>query len=295
MAVALQGGSAKASGSLFDQKRAWDHLVKQVGFGPRVPGSSGHLKTRDWLVEEMKKTASNVRLQEFTHKWSETGKTVTMWNVLAEQNWADAKTRVVVLAHWDTRPYANEDPEPANQKTPIPGANDGASGVAVILELMRVVKDRLPPGVGVLYVLTDGEDLGPGINEMFLGAVHFAKNLPTPKPDYGILLDMVGSKNARIAIEMNGFASMPERVRAFYRAAQLGGFGRTFPNEYGQSISDDHLALIGAGIPTMDLIDFENLGNWHTITDTPENSSADSLGQVGKAVESWLISPAAIK
>lgn len=242
----------------------------------------------------MRKNTQNVRLQEFAHKWSKTGKEVKMWNIIGEQNWGKGKKNIVLLAHWDSRPYANEDPNPANRSKPVLGANDGASGVAVLLELMRVMKDR-NPDLGILYLMTDGEDLGPETDEMFLGAVHFAKNLPTPKPDYGILLDMVGSKNARIAIEMNGFASMPERVRAFYRAAQLGGFGRTFPNEYGQNISDDHLALIGAGIPTMDLIDFENLGNWHTITDTPENSSADSLGQVGKAVESWLISPAAIK
>jgi glutaminyl-peptide cyclotransferase len=236
----------------------------------------------------MKKSCTNVRLQEFTHKWSKTGKDVKMWNIIGEQNWEKAKVRVLLMAHWDTRPYANEDPNPENREKPILGANDGASGVAVLLELMRVLKER-NSDVGIMYLMTDGEDLGPGIDEMFLGAEHFAKNLPNPKPEYGILLDMVGSKNAVIAIESNSYYYAKPLVQGFYRHAQSMGFGKTFPNRFGQAISDDHLALNAAGIPTMDLIDFENLKHWHTVTDTPENCSAESLGIVGSALEMWLL------
>lgn len=236
----------------------------------------------------MKKSCSNVRLQEFSHVWSKTGKKVTMWNIIGEQNWDKAKTRVLLFAHWDTRPYANEDPDPANRNKPILGANDGASGVAVLLELMRVMKDR-NPDIGIMYLMTDGEDLGPGLDEMLLGATYFSKNLPDPKPDYGILLDMVGSKNVRITMELNGFTAAPSLVRAFYRNAGQNGLASAFPSVYGQSISDDHLPLIQAGVPSMDLIDFEHLDHWHNLTDTVENCSADSLGKVGKALESWLM------
>lgn len=262
--------------------------MKQVGFGPRVPGTEGHIKTRDWIAEQMKKSCANVKLQELSHTWSKTGKKVTMWNIIGEQNWDKGKVKVLLLAHWDTRPYANEDPNPENRDKPILGANDGASGVAVLLELMRVMKDRYPD-VGIMYLMTDGEDLGPGLDEMFLGATYFSKNLPSPKPDYGILLDMVGSKNVRITMEMNGYTAAKSLVQSFYKNARLNSLSSAFPAVYGQPIYDDHLSLIQAGVPTMDLIDFEHLEHWHNLSDTVENCSADSLGKVGKALESWLI------
>lgn len=252
-----------------------------------MPGSAGHLKCRDWLVEEMKKHCENVRTQEFTHMWSQGNKKMTMWNVIGEQNWEKAKTRVLLLAHWDTRPYANEDPNPSNRNTPVIGANDGASGVAVLLELMRVLKDR-NPDLGIMYLMTDGEDLGPGVDEMFLGASYYAKNLPPIRPEYGILLDMVGTKNVRIPMESNSYGYAPELMKAFYQNARQIGLGSTFPAEYGQAVMDDHMPINSAGIPTIDLIDFNHLEHWHTVSDTPANCSPDSLGKVGKAMESWL-------
>ncbi|HZH98501.1 MAG TPA: M28 family peptidase, partial [Fimbriimonadaceae bacterium] len=191
---AAPGKFSLARQAKFDQDNAWQHLLKQVSFGPRTPGSEGHIKCRDWIAEQMKKSCENVRLQEFSHKWSETGKDVKMWNIIGEQNWKDAKTRMLLIAHWDTRPYASEESDPTKAKQPIVGANDGASGVAVLLELMRVLKERKPE-LGIMYLMTDGEDLGPTLDEMFLGAKFFAKNLPKPKPDYGILIDMVGDKD----------------------------------------------------------------------------------------------------
>ncbi len=236
----------------------------------------------------MKESCANVRLQELTHTWSQNGKKVTMWNIVGEQNWETAKYRVLLMAHWDTRPYADQDPDEANQKTPIAGANDGASGVAVLLGVMRAVKDRLPKDVGVMYLMTDGEDLGPSLDEMFLGAVAFSKNLPRPKPQYGILLDMIGDKNLAVPIERNSYMLAPSLCKELYAHANRVGLKSAFPNEFGQYIEDDHLCINTVGIPTIDLIDF-TYPSWHTVSDTPDKCSAESLGKVGKLLETWLL------
>lgn len=265
--------------------------MKQCEFGPRNPGSAAHKKCRDYIQDELKKNCENVRLQELSHKWSVDGKTYTMWNILGEQNWKDAKVRVVLLAHWDTRPDAPQEMDSEKAKKPILGANDGASGVAVLLELARAMKDKLPKDLGILYLMTDGEDLGPDLDEMFLGAVHFSKNLPKPKPNYGILLDMIGDRSLSIPVEPNSYAAAQDIVQQFYRVARSAGFKDAFPSTFGPSISDDHLSLIEAGVPTMDLIDFDygpNHSWWHTHEDTVDKCSANSLGTVGKAMEAWL-------
>ena len=262
--------------------------------GPRVPGTQPHLKTRDKIYEEMKLSCDNVRLQEFSHEWSRDNQSKRMFNILGEQNWKDAKTRVVLLAHWDTRPSAEQDPDEGNRLKPIPGANDGASGVAILLELMRVTKAHPNKDVGILYAMVDGEDLGPGLDEMFLGAKFLSKNLPDPKPDYGILLDMVGDKDLKVPVEPNSYNMAKPLVVKFYQTEKELGFEKTFANEYGPEIYDDHLSLNEAGIPTMDLIDF-TYPSWHTLADTPDKCSADSLGTMGKALEGWLRTTPAFK
>ena len=255
--------------------------------GPRVPGTEGHLKTRDKIYEEMKLSCENTRIQEFTHQWSRDNKTKRMFNVIGEQNWKNAKNRVVLLAHWDTRPTADQEPEEDNRSKPIPGANDGASGVAILLELMRVSKVNPNPDLGILYVMVDGEDLGPGLDEMFLGAKYFSQNMPDPKPDYGILLDMVGQKDVKVPVEPNSYNMAKPLVVKFFQTAKEIGLEKVFANEYGPEIYDDHLSLNEAGIPTMDLIDFD-YKPWHTLADTPDKCSADSLGKMGKMLEAWL-------
>lgn len=236
----------------------------------------------------MKKSCDNVRLQPFTHRWSQSGRLIDMWNVVGEQNWKDAKTRVLLVAHWDTRPTADQEIDYKKQKQPIVGANDGASGVAVLLELMRVMKDRLPKDVGVLYLMVDGEDLGPDLDEMFLGADYFSRNPGSPKPDYGILLDMIGDKNLQIPMEPNSNYWAAPLLSAFYDHCRKVGLGSTFPQALGPTIEDDHIPLNKRGIPTIDLIDFD-YPYWHTLNDTPDKCSAESLGKVGKALELWLL------
>lgn len=272
----------------FDQKRAWEYLTKQVEFGPRAPGSEGHLKCRDYLKAELEKTCENVRLQPFSHRWSQTGKPIQMWNILGEMNYQKAKTRVVLLAHWDTRPTADMESDDKKRNQPILGANDGASGVAVLLELMNALKGRLPADVGVLVFLTDGEDLGPSLDEMFLGATYFAKNLPEPKPDYGILLDMIGDKDLRVPMERYSYSYAKPLMDALYAHAKSVGLEQTFPKEMGQWISDDHLPLNEAGLRTIDLIDF-TYEPWHTLNDTVDKCSPESLFKVGKLMETWML------
>lgn len=271
----------------FKQDLAWKHLQKQCEFGPRVPDTKAHSDCQDYIFAEMKKSCDNVRLQPFTHLWSQTKKELKFNNIIGEQNWKDAKVRVVLLTHWDSRPYSDQDPDPANTNKPVMGANDGASGVAVLLELMRALKGRLTD-VGVLYLMTDGEDLGPDIDEMLLGAAFFAKHQSTPKPDYGILIDMVGDKNLRIPVEEYSYYMAKNLVSQFYSHAKSIGLQDTFPYVKGGWITDDHKPLNEANIPTMDLIDF-TYPQWHTVKDLPEYCSADSLGKVGLMLESWLL------
>jgi Zn-dependent M28 family amino/carboxypeptidase len=268
-------------------------LVKQVSFGPRVPGTEAQIKCRDYLLAELKKRCDDAHLQKLTHHWSFTNKDVDVYNVIGTQNWADAKVRVVLLAHWDSRPFSdgpnskpayNTEPFPYE---PIPGADDGASGVAVLLELARAIKDR-HPGVGILYLLDDGEDLGPTMQEMLLGVDYFADHLPDPKPDYGILLDMIGNANTLIPEEQESLKYAPSVAAAFYANAAAVGLGKTFPAVTGDDIEDDHWPLIQKGVPTLDLIDFR-YPQWHTQDDTPEHCSQASLTAVGDALESFLL------
>lgn len=210
-----------------------------------------------------------------------------MWNVIGEQNWKDAKTRVLLIAHWDTRPTADQEFDSARRAMPIPGANDGASGVAVLLELANALKGNLPKDVGVMYLMTDGEDLGPGLDEMFLGAEYFAAHLPDDKPTYGILLDMIGDRDLNVPMEPNSQQAAGNLLLDLYRHADKVGLGKYFPMVEGPEIEDDHLSLIQAGVPTIDLIDFD-YQPWHRLSDTKDKCSPSSLGHVGKLLQTWL-------
>ena len=236
----------------------------------------------------MKKSCEDAHTQDFSYYWRYGHKMLKMANLIGTQNWKDAKVRVVLLAHWDCRPEADQDPNPANRNKPILGADDGASGVAVLLELARVMKDRLPKDVGVMYFMTDGEDVGPDSAEMYLGVKQFMKEVPKPAPDYGILLDMIGNKDVVVKMEQSSMRLAPDLLREFYKSAADNGLSSTFPAEVGDDIEDDHLVLNSGGIPTIDLIDFE-FKPWHTLGDVPSTCSADSLKKIGAGLESWLL------
>lgn len=285
-AALLQGATAPTQPSKFDEAKSFGWLEKQVAFGPRVPGTKGHLACRDAILAETKLYCDDAALDGLTHSWSRGGK-VEMWNIVGSQNWKNAATRVVLLAHWDTRPTAEQDPSPTRRSQPIAGANDGASGVAVLLELMRHTKTSIPKDLGILYLFTDGEDLGPGLDEMFLGAKAFSARLKAPKPDYGILLDMIGDKDLVVPMEPNSYRMAKGPMLALYGHAEKIGLGKTFPRRMGDEILDDHLSLNDAGIPTLDLIDFD-YAPWHTSADTVDKCFPASLGKVGTLLLSFL-------
>lgn len=275
---------AVAGQGKFDPARAFSYLVKQARFGPRDPGSVGHDRCLKFLREELGNCADVVLPQTFSYsvpKW----KTVQLTNLLASFN-VRATNRLCISAHWDTRPWADQDPDKKNWTKPIIGANDGASGVAVILELARQLK-QFPPPVGVDVVLFDGEDLGTtGVgNSYSAGAQHFAKNRPPGfSPRFGINIDMVGDRNLDIEREQNSERLAPDiqnLVFSMARRLMLPGF----VDSPGHEITDDHMPLNDAGIPTINLIDFRypDASNkyWHTMADTPDKCSPESLGAVG--------------
>lgn len=262
----------------FDSANAWAMLVKQCDFGPRPVGSPAHEKMRSWLLDEMRKYADVTAAQDFTYK----GHPLT--NVIGVFN-RDAKRQVLLCAHWDTRPTADQELDPAKKKLPILGASDGASGVAVLLELAREFKAQ-KPAVGVVMVMLDGEDFGSFEKDegVLLGAKYFAAHHKGYHPDLGVLLDMVGDKSLDIRREPNSQNFAPGTNDKFFRIAKELGYGKSIIDEPMQyPITDDHIPLNQANIPTIDIIDFD-YAYWHTLDDTPEHCSAESLAAVGNTL-----------
>lgn len=266
----------------FNRERAWADLVSQVDAGPRVPNMPGHAAVREYMLRELGTSCDRVDSQDFT--WDVRGTTLNMSNVIGVIG-ADRPVKVLLAAHWDTRPWADQDRNPANRDTPIPGANDGASGVAILLEVARVLHETAPQ-VGVIIVMLDGEDYGPGVDFMFLGSRYYAQNIAPEKATWGILLDMVGDRDLRIPAEATSQQRAPMVNHRIWTAARQLGHNQ-FVDVIGQPIMDDHLFLLDAGIPTVDLIDFDyGPGHswWHTLEDTPDKCSAASLEAVGQTV-----------
>lgn len=271
----------------FDEHRAFQHLEQQVRFGPRNPGSSGHSLTRDYLVSQLKSYTDQIALQDFSFKDGELRHTLTnIIGVFGSEKASMAKTSYILAAHWDTRPWADRDPNPDNHLKPIPGANDGASGVAVLLEMARLFNQQQPDRK-VIIVFFDGEDLGkvytPGEemnNNWLLGSKYFAQHIGPYRADYGILLDMVGDQNLDIYMERLSLERAPELVTKVWDIAKKLGY-KEFRREPGSFVFDDHWSLnFLAGIKSINLIDL-NYPYWHTLEDTPDKCSPRSLKIVG--------------
>jgi hypothetical protein len=268
----------------FNGTRAFVFLTAQTAFGPRNPLSIGHDRCLAYLSSTLKGLADDVRLQEFAHVGYE-GEKLRLTNIIASFRPA-AASRVLLCAHWDTRPRAEHDENTNRRNEPILGANDGASGVAVLLEIATLLKSA-PPSVGVDLVLFDGEDYGKENDHAryLLGSRYYAANLPNrPMPRFGILLDMVGDKFLDLPREQFSTRYAPDVVDLVWRTAARLGF-RQFEDERGEEVLDDHIPLNEAGIKTIDIIDFNYPDPtnrfWHSHKDTPENCSAESLEAVG--------------
>jgi glutaminyl-peptide cyclotransferase len=278
--AAAPRGSAPAAlrSRLFDSERAYRDLVRQCDFGPRVPGTAAHERCGEWLAKELGSRADELSVHRLRAKAGDTW--VPLANIAATFN-PDGTRHILLCAHWDTRPTADRDPDPAERGKPIIGANDGASGVAVLLEIARALEAQ-PPKQRVTIVLFDGEDYGPSATDMFLGSRAFAESYAGPPVAWGVLLDMVGDRELRLPYEQYSFDRAPAVVHRIWGAAARAG-SEAFVREPGPPVLDDHVFLLRAGIPCIDVIDFD-YPHWHTRADTPDKCSADSLNQVGRAI-----------
>ncbi len=263
----------------FSAARAWQDLEAQCALGPREPGTAGHTAGRRFLAAALEKITPRVSSQRFVGSLD--GRPVSLTNLIADIG-PPGPRPAVICAHWDTRPWADQDPDPAKRTVPILGADDGASGVAVALEVARVVRPRIP----VRIVLFDGEDLGHDLNGFFQGSRYYAAHLGSERPRWAILLDMVGQRNLVIPREQLSEQSAPDLLAGIFAVARQQR-SPAFVDQPGQTIYDDQYPLIQAGIPAIDLIDFDYPA-WHTTSDTPAQCSAASLGEVGRVVADYL-------
>lgn len=257
----------------FSGLRAYADVQAQVAMGPRTPGSEGHAQIQEWMREELESAGWQVEVQE-----SEAlGHPII--NLLAKKN--DESPQIILGAHYDSRMFADNDPDPANHTQPVPGANDGASGVAVLLELART----LPPDtVNVWLVFFDAEDNGRIEGwDWILGSREFVRN-NVVQPRAVVIVDMIGDADLNIYKEHN---SNPELTDEIWSVASSLGYGNTFIPEYKFSMLDDHTPFLEAGIPAVDVIDFD-YPYWHTVEDTPDKVSAESLEVVGKTLWTWI-------
>jgi Predicted aminopeptidases len=266
----------------FDQERAFQRLRDLCAFGPRNHGSEGKAKAEEWIQQTLRNAGAEVTVHTFQHTPNGAGQPESFRNIVARINPKQTR-RVLIATHYDTRSIADKDPDESRRSEPIIGANDGASGVAVLLEMAALWKDELPP-VGVDLIFFDGEDfgLGPELDDYFLGSKAWVRDFPDYRPEWGVVLDMVGDADFAIRKERDSLAKAPAVVdRLWNAAARVKSDG--ILDERGGLVYDDHTAFLGKGIPVVLLIDFSY--RWfHTTADTPDKCSASSLGQVGRTV-----------
>lgn len=274
------GAGALASRREFDGEAALAYVAEQLEFGPRVPGTEGHRRTGDWILARLRERADSVDVQEFTHVTVE-GDTLPLRNFIGRFR-PELKDRVLFVAHWDTRPKADQSRNLGDQQRPVPGANDGASGVALLLGVADALK-RQPPVVGVDLLFVDGEDYGDfGVyKDVLLGSRYYASTVtPDARPLFAVVFDMVGDQDLDLPQEGNSVARAPEVVERVWSKARDLGHRRVFRNVVGTSATDDHIPLLDAGIRAIDVIDFD-YPYWHTTDDTLDKVSARSLQIVG--------------
>ncbi len=275
--IGCAGGQA-APPKEFNGQQALGYVSAQLAFGPRIPNTPPHEAMLRWLDSMSRARADTVVLQRWKHR-TLTGDSIALTNVIARFNVA-ATTRVLYLAHWDTRPRSNGNTK--DTLAPVPGANDGGSGVAVLLGVMDALKKQRP-AVGVDILFVDGEDYGLFVNDnhdVLLGSKYYAANPVAGRPDFAVLFDMVGDRNLQLKVEDNSEIAAADVVDLVWGTAEKMGFGSTFVRSTQGAVTDDHVPLISAGMRAVDLIDF-TYPAWHTKDDTIDKVSAESLGIVG--------------
>ena len=282
----------------FNRDSAFHFVQKQVDFGPRVPNTKSHLACKNWLTGQFEKYGLKVTVQPFKAK-AYTGEVLNGFNIIAQYNPA-AQKRILLAAHWDTRHIADSKLNKEKRDQPIPGADDGGSGVGVLLEIARQLQNH-PANIGVDFVLFDAEDHGndasadPQPETWCLGSQHWAKNLVPPayRPKYGILLDMVGARNTRFPKEGVSMKFAPHIVDKVWALGRQLGYDRFFVNETAGAVTDDHYFVNTiAKIPMIDIIGMptppgtnNSFGrHWHTHDDNMQVIDARTLRAVGQTL-----------
>jgi len=281
-------GDKSAGSTGFSGEAAYRYAAAQVAFGPRIPGTPAAKAAGDWIIAQMKARGAQVVVQSFDYKTA-SGAVVPMRNILARYR-PELSDRILYVTHWDSRPHstgrccAPEAATEAEKNTPVPGANDGASGVGMFVALGDVL-NKNKPNVGVDLLFTDGEDygdFGPPQVDVLVGAKYFAAHLPSSDyhPLFGVLWDMIGDADLRIPQEGNSINQAPEVVQRVWDLAADLGYSNVFVPENGGAIDDDHIPLLAAGLRVIDVIDLAYPPH-HTPHDTMDKISARSLGIVG--------------
>ena len=286
-------------GPAFIADSAMAYCQAQCDFGPRTMNSKAHDLCEEWIVNKFKGFGLEVETQKADLTgWD--GTKLHSTNIIAHFN-PQAERRILICAHWDSRPWADNDPDSTNWHKPVLAANDGASGVGVMLEVARLLQNDTTLAIGVDLVCFDAEDYGTpqwaeknedSENTWALGAQYWAKNLPENyKPQFGILLDMVGGQGAKIYQEQLSLRYAASIVDKVWSAARHAGFSSVFANEVGGGVTDDHIPVNEAGIPTVDIIPFypdcrqSSFGpTWHTINDDMEHLDINTLKAVGQTL-----------
>ena len=283
----------------FNADSAMQSIVQQCDFGPRVTGSKAWQQCGDWICQEFERRGCTVEEQ---HGWAQTwdGSRIKVRNITARYR-PELSQRVMLCSHWDSRPWADNDEDEANHHTPVPAANDGASGVAVMLEVARLLHEAdTIMDSGVDFVCFDAEDMGTPMwaNEeregdtWCLGSQLWSIRMAEQeeKPKYGILLDMVGGYGATFSMESVSMQNARPLVERVWRLAAKLGYGHYFPMREGGGVTDDHVYVNSAGIPCIDIIPYHEYGRsvfghtWHTLQDTPQNIDPKVLKAVGQTM-----------
>jgi hypothetical protein len=274
-----------------DGKRALTYLKSICDIGPRMSGTAGMRKQQDLLRKHFTKLGAKVTMQEFEARQKSRKNPVDMANLIV--SWHPEKRRRVILSsHYDTRPIADQEKDPRKWRETFVSANDGGSGVAFLMELAHHM-EGLKTSVGVDFVFFDGEEyiFEPDRDEYFFGSKYFARawRLDRKRPEYGaaILLDMIAGANPRFPPESNSYNRARDLVMQIWKIAHdLRSDAFQF-QKLGPRVLDDHIPLLNAGIPAIDIIDFD-YPHWHRLSDVPENCSAEGILQVGRVLTVWL-------
>lgn len=276
-----------------DGARALERVRRQLAFGPRVPGTPAHAAMRAWLAAELERLGGRLERQAFLDTVA--GTSWPLENLIGRWGPAGGR-RIALLAHFDSRPWADQDPDPARRLEPVAGANDGASGVAVLLEIAELLHARAP-SVGVELVFVDGEDFGREARpeDYCRGSRHYARRLPPAgspgRPSAAFVFDLVGDRDLGIWDEGHSALQATNLVSLVHEAARATA-ARHFHAGVRHTVVDDHVPLLEAGIPAVDIIDFDYPA-WHTAADTLGKVSAESLEEVAR-VAAWLVYRSAI-